>query len=513
MTFLSDYELYINKLLDYLKKNSGKHDIDKQKATKWINAQPLYKAKIAAKQIIKFTKYVTFIDIINYIEKLIITQYKKIQETTNDIYMFVGEKHKSNYFISMLGLYFMKKYNMRLPSKYMEIMPEFNDIENYNFDKIPYIIYIDDMTYSGAQINRILMHYITSITLNSTIKFLQKNIKHIKKIKDEDNSEYTFKNIPDKINEYLDNRTEKYKNTFYEKLYKYINNFHYYKIEFLLLGSNKYSLAKIHEINERFMIFIYKILPQVKSMNEIPFKIDYNITSAIIYKTLDELCSEEELFYIYYYFSPGLCPNMLLYYDHKIADIPSTLSRVLNYGIIVPNNYNLANYWKGFVHITNPRYKTFNFSDNIIGSGKFYQLCAKYYWKVKNTNSQDIHQPLKFIPFINSCNTNILHDKLIKKINYLLFMSLIHLKNITPINNYKINDKYEAISFVNNIFFDINDLLHINFKDNEKEKQKIFEYLIEIDKQRCDMSFYKTFIINNNTNKKSKKKTKKIAST
>ena len=56
--FLNLYDQYLEKILYAVKKYSGKHSINMEKAEEWIYSQPFPEAQQAARNIIKHTKYV-----------------------------------------------------------------------------------------------------------------------------------------------------------------------------------------------------------------------------------------------------------------------------------------------------------------------------------------------------------------------------------------------------------------------------------------------------------------------
>ena len=180
----------------------------------------------------------------------------------------------------------------------------------------------------------------------------------------------------------------------------------------LLIGINQNSYDKLTAIK-------YKISNQTSIIK--PFNVYY----GKMFKTIDDLINEnriteEELFYMSYYFSHNMIPNILIYFDHKIADEPSTFLRAYNYGCVVPENYDIVNYYPEYQRALNN-----NVSEKSYVREKYFILFKKYYKnREKPVSTQDTNLPLQFIPFIKNCyNINaIIQNPLMKFVNYYTFI-------------------------------------------------------------------------------------------
>ena len=297
-------------------------------------------------------------------------------------------------------------------------------------------------------------------------------------------------------------------------------NIKFSKIYFLLLGINKDAFDKISNIKK---LYGFNLGPPNKhgytTVNLMNVKYNfkpYEVYYGKMYKTLQELIdegklTEEELFYMSYYFSYKVTPNLLLYFDHKIADEPSTFLRALNYGPIVPTNYDILNY----VSIEEIQY---NVKDSFVNL-KWDNLFEKYYHTlVKPTESQDINLPIRFIPFIDNCYgvKKVINNPLMGKVDYLQFISIgmpyeknIDLKDlikeietvITPPNvSTNIAKSFEKMGqdiYKGDTSGKFNDLDEYKLDDyNVDLLQQIKDIrnfiMFDINNNRCELSFYKT---------------------
>ena len=272
MESILDYDIYIERLLKYMSENSGKHSINKIKANEWVNAQPIHEARNVASKLIDVIEYVTFDDIHKYIEQLITTHYKKIQDNKdNIIHMFIGNKADSNYFLSMLGLYYIKKNNYREPTLYFDKMPI--SVVKLDIDKnrnTNVMIYIDDKSYSGGQIEHTLTTLMFNMYNNNCVELLNSELNiDINKINIKENYEL--------VGKLLDIKSSNFIIELKKKLYNQLTNYEYYNINFLLLGINTVALHRVGEYNYKYIYNSFIHYLDIKNYNELPFKIQYDI--------------------------------------------------------------------------------------------------------------------------------------------------------------------------------------------------------------------------------------------
>jgi hypothetical protein len=479
METIVGYDEYISKLLKYISENNGKHNINKIKAKEWVNAQPKEVQHIASK-LIDITVYIPFEKIKNQMEKLVLDKYKIIQnDPNNEIHMYTGEKDMSNYFLSMLGLYYIKKHKLREPTYFFTQKPlAVKTLEKSS--KNPVLIYFDDMAYSGGQ----LVHLIQYITFNIYMNVCLENTKHL---------EINRANFFEKIKE-LNNTDEN--NNIRNKIFNQLENYKYYDIKFLLLGINNLSKARLDEIYDNCNIF--KSFANIINFKDIlPFTVKCSYDWAVKYNTIDYYLTDKEIFLLCYYFSVGRVPPVAMYYDHNIAANTSTFQMIYNYGIVVPINYDISHYWKYFINIVKDKVNSVIQKNNKLSefSKKFYDLSNKYYKDVKTNKFEDINKPIKFIPFINNCKNldEIIKNPLLKSVNYILLILITHQGNIN------INDK-----FSNSPLLTHQNILN-NFYGNNETKKKILDFLESITDHKCKFAFYKSWLINNNMKSKKQK--------
>jgi hypothetical protein len=487
MNHIINYENYLEKILYIIDNYSGSHSINKKLAKEWISLQPTEESKIAAKCIIKHTKYITYKNIFNYIEKLVKVEYKKISKSNKKIYMYIGQTDDSNYFISILALYWIKYYGYREPDKYFNELPYHENISNEI-----YLIYFDDMAFSGGQI----MSNILNIICDKIIKYINNKYNYTITIS---------KNTTNKLFDLKNNLIVFYKTKkeidikeIQENMYKYILNIKYYNIIYYLLGINKYSYNKIINDKKPMNKYIIDIFDKIENINH--FELNYEIKYYKMYPTIDDLCSTKEYFYMSYFFSFGRSPFVLIYYDHKISDLGSTFLKALNFGPIVPNNFDISHYWSPFKNIITEEglYEALNINykeKESLNYILYMNLCHKYYKNVINNNYENINIPIKFYPFINNCYNieNVINHQLMKNINYLELISNFPKLLYIPKPTNVLDKHFQIVKNCIQPFISITDLLYLRLGNNYKLLTKCFYFLKDIIYyERCNLSFYKS---------------------
>lgn len=563
--FLHLYDEYLEKILYAVNNYSGKHSINKEKAEEWINSQPFPEAQAAARNIIKHTKYITLKEVYADIENMVKNEYKTLVEINENlekkIVMIVGKPEKSFFFISVLAVYFMKKHNLRIPH---EFKFEFTD---FILNKTDVIINFDDMSYSGSQLRQFLdksIEYNFFCELYNIVSSKNETLQnddvktHLKRSKETIENSSFRKSVNTFIPSLMlcfnyfgySNREE-----IITELKTLLKNIQFPNINIFLISLTNKSLKKLSYFKkymEQYYLLSTPLGDKLKYIEYInPFKITYS-------KKIDLVCeilSEKEMFNIAYYFTIFNMPNVFCYFDFKIADQPSTISTVLNYGPIVPSNFELISY---FPYITdykksiekiqnmalfgNFQLSTENFS-NLDGYQKYLYLIYKYYLKDIKILKEDFvfeyNSPIKFCPFLNNCYNlkKILNNNIMNNLNYLLLnyealddadFEDIHQHIFYDDSNFKALNKNNLKEIFFYDFFDIDSvnkfsdklkfviyLLYNKYvkdtKDNnpdinndniikllieqssiiEKESKETIIFLEEFHNQKCGLSFYK----------------------
>jgi hypothetical protein len=519
--FLDLYDEYLEKILYAVNNYSGKHSINKEKAEEWINSQPFPEAQEAARNIIKHTKYITLKEVYNNIENLVINQYKTLVEKNENlekkIVMIVGKPEKSFFFISVLAVYFMKKHNLRIPDEFHSTFIDFNT------NKTDIIICFDDMSYTGSQMGEMLKNSIDYNSLcelcdyinkkydeykiiNNEMNQYLKNIKEPKDMKKFD-GEIKILNIQNKLINYLDKLINNLNLNYLEKdalreeikkdLFNLLSNIQFPDINIFLLGLNKHSLKKLTSFtkNYTYIIFLSKVF---EFHYENPFHINYYEMIPLI----EELVHEKELYYIVYYFSFMICPNVLLYYDFKIADTVSTIANVYNYGAIVPENFDLYNYFPLIKEIIENNKILLNKSFDTLNAKERYNYLIIKYYTIPSNEPIFTKTTISFYPFLNNCYQvySIINDTRMKDLNYLLMfitddldMEFIDefLSDMSVIEYSSRNISETEII----LFIVLNEISKNNEKKSVEEIKKeildTYNFIELIEKQKCGLSFYK----------------------
>ena len=153
--FLNDYDRTINQIISLRDSTSGSHPIDKNKAEQWINGQLDERRRKAARNLINNTHYITFNELFEDVRDTVIHIYNSL-DISDNIFMYIGWKGNSYYFIGIIAMYFIKLF------KYKE--PICVDTLRENSQ----IIMFDDCSYTGSQFFKILKENKIS---NSTIYY------------------------------------------------------------------------------------------------------------------------------------------------------------------------------------------------------------------------------------------------------------------------------------------------------------------------------------------------------
>ncbi len=278
--FLACYEKNLAKIHLAVTDKNGKHHINKEKSEQFINSQISPKIRQAAKDLIDNTIYITLEEVCQIVEQLILKVYEENNFFVNHdkIIFDVGPKEKSSYFLSVLGLSYIRKHRFKEPTHFIEY---FDDTDYDSAGNNP-IIMIDDSAYSGSQLSK----KFSSIYLSRT-----------------------------KSNKSMPN------------------------IYCLMIALNTFSLIKLTKFKQFFLERGNRGRPS--EITNLPFKIlclDNRLYEPLIYK----LGIERYIYLtcIFSTFTAGdFLPNVSLYFDHKIADEVSTFTKTLIYGQIIPNDF------------------------------------------------------------------------------------------------------------------------------------------------------------------------------
>lgn len=156
--FVQCYEDNLKKVMSAIERYSGRHSINQEIASQFINEQLTDIRKQAARDLVENTIYITLEETSQIIEQLIVRLYTENNlNEAETIYFYSGMPNKSFYFLSILALYYIRKHGFKEPTHFIKkLEPElFAEIGN-----APLII-LDDVSYSGSQLANMLhsMYY------------------------------------------------------------------------------------------------------------------------------------------------------------------------------------------------------------------------------------------------------------------------------------------------------------------------------------------------------------------
>lgn len=147
--FYEHYDANLQKILDFGKQTSGVHEIDMKKADLWVRSQINPQRRRAAKALLDNTHYITFNDLFKSIERIIESVYVQVINPDEKVYLYVDEPDHSNYFMSVLAVYFIRSL------EYQDPILVYSDTKIDLTNKT--LLIIDDMAYSGTQISKLLI--------------------------------------------------------------------------------------------------------------------------------------------------------------------------------------------------------------------------------------------------------------------------------------------------------------------------------------------------------------------
>ena len=111
--FYDNFENNLNTIFRIRDTISGTHSINRERAEIWVNSQVNQRRRNAAKDLIDNTHYVTFNELFEYTRNIINKIYEDIGN--NDVYIYVGDKTKSHYFMAIIGIYFISLLGHEYP--------------------------------------------------------------------------------------------------------------------------------------------------------------------------------------------------------------------------------------------------------------------------------------------------------------------------------------------------------------------------------------------------------------
>ncbi len=389
--FLVHYEKSIELLLAG-PPHANQHTINPQLAAKWIDSQKTPERKRLAKLLVDNTIYISHSRLLEQLQVCVEKVRSKLVE--GPVTFIVGTKDKSNYYISLLFYHFWKKAGLRL-----DAVKSFMDglvIGN--------LIDIDEMAYSGSQTVKTLATVYASLIqkihngldeLNAaTVKYnTQLPVKYSQANKAR--GFYRYQNIPWYVKEgnavsgltaYVDPVKG-----------KYIKSYAKSKIFLPLLLIE--SILNTHNVNY-IVLRVFCSEKGKKSLLQMPAP-DYSFPSKPVkppfHLIIGELIpspetlfgTEDALKLGFLFAAAEHYPAAPVYFNHKVADLPSTYLNPYSYGVI-PDRLLFADPYD---------------SDNELKSLTLEQRAI--YNSLENPNTIKDSDTTTFLPFIEYCQKDL----------------------------------------------------------------------------------------------------------
>jgi hypothetical protein len=402
--FMEDYDKHIHTILSM---PSGNHAPDPEKLSQWVTAQVSERRRNAARAIAENITYITHRDLIKSVNELIDDVNSKKIPDENIFILCAGPKNKSNYFISLLFYHFSKIKGFKLPDYISNIL----HAKHYKInDKRTTIYYVDDMSYSGSQIQQLL---------SSIYAFDEKNSPH-------------------------------------------------WDIRICLPYASEAALLALQHVT-----YGKYGLPRTN-----PYKV-YNKHTI---PSLKKIIGEKQYWDCIAYFSYISNPDCVCYFDHKIADAPSTFLYVLLFGIVPPATIN---------------YKPIYTEQKIFK----YEPLKHDLPEKEIIDDAKKDNKIDFIPFLKNCE--YINEFIMKNKTY--FESIPYHYFLANIKMY-IENEYGAFNIILREMFGNNEYRNSNLltiRHHDEKHQKMLNFFKERNSVslRCPRSWYKNMFAGGKTKK------------
>ena len=314
--FLRHYEASIELLLRG-PPHANEHQIDEVLAEKWISSQKTPERRRLARKLIEKTLYISHNDLLREIQNCVEKTKEKLID--GPVVLIVGTKHKSNYYIALLFYHFWTKAGLPVDT-----------VKSYLDEFVPgNILDVDEMAYSGTQTTGTLANvYGRLITLlkkwldehNASAKKMNKNIKIRTK----------NKSIVKGYSQYDEPVEGKYILS-----YAKTPNFLPVCLVESLLNKSKINYIVIRIFCSEVGELELRKMPPVAGYRQNAVKPPFHLVLGKQLPSPSSLFGKEDAEQLGTLFGhpPGY-PAAAVYFNHKVADIPSTYLFAYSYGVI-----------------------------------------------------------------------------------------------------------------------------------------------------------------------------------
>lgn len=370
--FLKDYDEHIQTILSM---SSGTHPVNPEKLEEWITSQQSVTRRDVARALSKEIVYITHREVIDRCKDLVnqfYSQYLNTQKLeTPTIVLFTHRRGKSGYMIALLFYYWVQQLGFPLPSMMVdEFYPHLINDSNCVF------AYVDDMSYSGSQISQILSKFAILPSYIEKTAYPKFWIGFVAI------TEYAYVQL-ERLSPFQEASVSQ---NLVQTIVSKNPNIAQHNIRPI---KNRKQHIKYMQIQNPFTIYASRIIPSLrKKLGDAMY-----VAARIFFNSDDADC--------------------ILYFDHKVADSPSTFMKVLVFGPVPATNAIFAA----------TQYDTNNTNEN--DSYEFWASDSvlrriRTYDRGKDGNSE----VTQFKPFIEGCHELSEETKTIwSKVPYAEFLS------------------------------------------------------------------------------------------
>ena len=367
--FLRHYETSIQMLLKG-PPHANEHVFDEEKKEQWIAAQKTNERKRLAKLLLDNTIYVSHAKLLEKIQQCV----QKVKEKLVDapVTFIVGTSDKSNYYVSLLFYHYWKQAGLRL------------DYVKTHMDEFVYgnLIDIDEMAYSGTQttgtlgkVYGMLIHTLHNQLIQLNAKTIRRNQNLVGRTKSGESVKGAFA-----YNEPVSG--------YYLKSFAQTQNFLPVGLveTYLAMKGTNYIVLRI--FCSEFGLEELTRMPPKDFFRRNRVKPPFYLIVGQRLSSPETLFGKENASKLSMLFGHDLgSPAAPVYFNHKIADLPSTYLFPLAYGV-VPNKI-----------LMNP-FETWAMTKKELNERK--NEFEKY---IKNlqANPEGNAETVEFIPFIRYC--------------------------------------------------------------------------------------------------------------
>jgi hypothetical protein len=386
--FVRHYEMSIRLLLDG-PPHANQHFINKRLAKEWVDSQKTPERRRLAQLLVDKTRYISHSVLLQRIQECV--EKARARLIDGPVTFIVATKDKSNYYISLLFYHFWTKAGLRVDAvkSHMDGLVEGNLLD------------IDEMAYSGSQTVKTLASVFGKIVLsiqkqlnllNASTKMYNTNLPIKYSEANDKKGNYGRATVPWNAEEgkaikgllaYQDPVKDKYI-TSYSKSKVFLP----VPLVEMILAKNKINYIVIRIFcSENGQKALLKMPPEVSHSSSVKPPFDL-IIGEVIPSPITLFGKEDALKLGFMFGSQEGYPAAPVYFNHKVADRPSTYLNPYAYGVI-PDKLLLGDPldYNGFFHLSSEEQAIYN--------------------SIQTPDSDTNTNTTTFLPFIEYCQKEL----------------------------------------------------------------------------------------------------------